>query len=125
MRLAIDASEEPYIIFHYFHSGQWGTEKFEDQGEGALLRSLLALLERQKFSLADIKGLAVRVGKGKFTSTRVAVTVANTLAFTNQLPIIPYHEFNEVALENAWREAVPGTYISAEYSAAPRIGQTT
>ena len=123
MYLAIDTSEEPYIIFHHYNCGQWRSETIEDRGEGALLRSLTLFLERLKFSLSDIKGLAVRVGKGKFTSTRIAVTVANTLAFTNKIPVVPYHEFNEAELIKAWQNATTGIYVSAEYSAEARIGK--
>jgi len=39
-------------------------------------------LNEQNVSLKQLKGLGVVVGRGRFTATRVAVTVVNTLAYS-------------------------------------------
>ena len=52
------------------------------------LSSMVEFLDRQAVSLDSLKGIVVVSGPGSFTATRLMVTIANTLAFTKQLPIV-------------------------------------
>lgn len=45
------------------------------------------LLQAQNRSLADIDGLVAFAGPGSFTGLRIGLTVANTLAYSLQMPI--------------------------------------
>ncbi len=55
-----------------------------------LLPAIEGLLKSQKLSLQDLHFLCVGRGPGSFTGTRVAVCLAKTLAFANQIPLVPF-----------------------------------
>lgn len=46
------------------------------------------LLDKNSYSWHDIKGLVVYKGPGSFTGLRIGATVANTLAYSLDIPII-------------------------------------
>jgi len=81
------------------------------------------LLKKVKKQLADVTGLAVIIGKGSFTSTRVAVTLANTLALALQIPVAAV----EGGKKERWLEILSlrkkGEYILAQYSGPANIGK--
>ncbi|HEY2810615.1 MAG TPA: tRNA (adenosine(37)-N6)-threonylcarbamoyltransferase complex dimerization subunit type 1 TsaB [Rhabdochlamydiaceae bacterium] len=52
-----------------------------------LLPSLAVLLQEKGLALQDIASLAVGVGPGSYTGTRVGVTVARTLSFGLNIPL--------------------------------------
>lgn len=66
-------------------------------------------------------GMAVLVGKGSFTSTRIAVTVANTMAYALNTKVTAVQ-----SLEGDWVEQIDkaseGVFVSAIYSGEPNIG---
>nr|MDD2807104.1 tRNA (adenosine(37)-N6)-threonylcarbamoyltransferase complex dimerization subunit type 1 TsaB [Patescibacteria group bacterium] len=53
-----------------------------------LLALIDKILRNNKVKLATIKGIAVVKGPGSFTSLRIGVVVANTLAWSLKLPIL-------------------------------------
>lgn len=74
----------------------------------------------------DLKGIMVVVGEGGFTSTRLAVTVANTFGYVLQIPLMT---ITSDQVQSA-QELIPelekkpkGQYISATYSGEPNIGK--
>lgn len=72
----------------------------------------------------DIVGIAAVVGAGTFTSTRLAVTVANTFAYVHQIPVVGVTDTADMSAIAAKIEAAtPGQFISATYSGMPRIGK--
>lgn len=62
-----------------------------EAGRG-LAKGLLSFLETelasQSKSWADVSGLAVFQGPGSFTGLRIGITVMNSLAYANGLPIV-------------------------------------
>ena len=121
MFLAIDLSGDG-VWLAWYRGGEWHTVSYPYDSEGALLRSIGILLNTESVQLADVMGIAVRVSKGKFTATRIAVTVANTLAYSLHIPVVAYKEFDGPNLIKMLQEAQPDLYVSAEYSAEARIG---
>lgn len=87
-----------------------------------LLAAIVDLLEQKNLSVADLEGVAVVVGQGSFTSVRIAVTIANTLAFTNKIPVVGIMDVNFPELSQIIAATPVGQYISAQYSAPPLIG---
>jgi len=71
--------------------GEW---RYDDQWEAArglakgLLGYLQAHLEKNGKSWADISGIVAFQGPGSFTGLRIGLTVLNTIANANQLPIV-------------------------------------
>jgi tRNA threonylcarbamoyladenosine biosynthesis protein TsaB len=53
-----------------------------------LLSTIRDRLSSQDAGWADIKGIVVYQGPGSFTGLRIGLTVANTLAYGQQIPII-------------------------------------
>ncbi|OGH68841.1 MAG: hypothetical protein A3I29_01570 [Candidatus Magasanikbacteria bacterium RIFCSPLOWO2_02_FULL_44_11] len=123
MYIAIDTGENERIVFRFFSGKDWQRFEYPYQNEDALLVGLNELLKQHQAKLADITGLAVRVGKGRFTATRVAITMANTLAFALRIPVISYTESSPANLEKRLSETPSGQYAQAEYSAPASIGK--
>lgn len=65
--------------------------KIENQSDDLLL-ILEKFLKKNKIVLQDLKVILVNLGPGSFTGTRVGVTVANTLAWTLNIPIYGYQK---------------------------------
>jgi len=120
MYLAIDNSDLEKVIL-YYNNGNLRQKHFAPRGAGSLLEIINKFL--QEGGQTKLEGLAVVLGKGRFTATRVATTTANTLGFAWQIPVIG------VAAETPWEEVVKliketpvGRYIVPAYSGAARIG---
>ncbi len=122
MYLGIDNSEEEKIIFFKWENNDFLIEEKPMHESRDLLLSLRSLLTENNLSFQDLEGLAVRTGAGKFTSTRVAVTVVNTLGFALKIPVVGVGVITKDTVEKI-REASPGIYVSATYSGEPNIGK--
>jgi len=65
---------------------------YEWQADRELARGLLAFLRdkmaEHQASFDDISAVGVMKGPGSFTGLRIGLTVANTIAFDRQLPIV-------------------------------------
>lgn len=55
-----------------------------------LLPSIQALLQSCNLNLSKISYIAVGIGPGSYTGTRVGATVAKTLSFALNIPLIPF-----------------------------------
>jgi tRNA A37 threonylcarbamoyladenosine modification protein TsaB len=90
-----------------------------------LLAALDTSLSESAHTIADVMGIAVYVGVGSFTSTRIAVTVTNAIVYAKHIcacttPVAAITDLPSIARQLS--RAVPGQYISATYSGDPRIG---
>ncbi|MFH0857268.1 MAG: hypothetical protein V1848_00790 [Candidatus Magasanikbacteria bacterium] len=123
MYLRIDMSVNNVISLALFQ----GKEKICKSYEGRnreLLESLSTFLEEEKKSPKDIQGIAVVVGVGSFTSTRIATVIANVFGFVENIPIIRIFEDEKekyALLEKKLKKQKKGVYISAKYSGEPNI----
>lgn len=61
---------------------------FGYQNSGTLLPEIEKGLKNLKLTLADFHYIAVGVGPGSYTGIRIGATVAKTLAFPHQIPLI-------------------------------------
>lgn len=52
------------------------------------LQTIHLFLEKHQISLKDVKRIFVVPGPGSFTASRVSVTIVNTIAFTQNIPVI-------------------------------------
>jgi tRNA A37 threonylcarbamoyladenosine modification protein TsaB len=88
-----------------------------------LLVSLDKAFSKMRAKLKDLKGLGVVVGAGRFTATRLAVTMANTLAYSLNIPVValPKNWDAAKAFKNI-RQAKPGRYALPKYSGEAHIG---
>jgi len=121
MKILIDNSNENEIIIcAKIH--KWKKFVIKNKAQKSLLVILEHFLSKNKKKLTDITGIAVVVGKGRFTATRVAVTVTNTLGHALNIPVVPVISNNEELVEEAFKKAKPGVFVSAKYSGEAHIG---
>lgn len=123
MHLIIDNSSQEKILFFISKKNAWEKHEYPAGNDGALLRSLESLLAEQRLTPSDLSGIAVRVGEGSFTATRIAVTAANTLAYSLKIPVIAVKTVDLEEVASLLKNTPVGQYATALYSAEPRIGK--
>lgn len=121
MYLLIDNSVDDKVVLQYCLDTNWVQVEFSTEGK-SLLELLDGFLKNLNKLVSDIKGIAVVVGKGRFTATRVATTMVNALAYTNSIPVLAVDGWYE-ELRADLLSAPSGIYISAKYSAPANIGK--
>jgi tRNA threonylcarbamoyladenosine biosynthesis protein TsaB len=83
---------------------------------------ILAILEEQKYSLADLKGIAIFKGPGSFTGLRIGISVANALAYGLDIPIVAAK--GDVWISEAVQLLIKGEnerIVLPEYGSLPHI----
>lgn len=68
--------------------------------------------------LKDLRAVAVRVGAGRFSGTRIATVTANALLFALGVPVLSMQPGQTV--QQALQSTLGG-YVKARYSAPPSI----
>ena len=53
-----------------------------------LLGKVISFLKKSNLQLSDLKGVAVFSGPGSFTNLRISHTLANTLAYSLEIPVV-------------------------------------
>ncbi len=125
MFLLVDTSGRDQISLTLF-KGAFVEQKNYSVPNRELLVSIENFLQANTLGAQDIEGVAVVVGAGSFTSTRIATTVANTWAYAKNIQIVGVTaaEASDLPkLEAKLLQAEPGIYISATYSGEPNIGK--
>lgn len=122
MYLRLDTSVRNQVSVTRLDSGvTWLVEVGHTQALAVIDQALVA------WSVAPqaVQGIAVVVGVGSFTATRVATTIANAWAFVCQTPVIGVGAGETLTEdEMAARCQVAARFVSALYSGAPAIGQS-
>ena len=85
---------------------------------------LKELLTRNGKQIKDVQGIVVFKGPGSFTGLRIGISVANTLAFALQFPIVGtvganWAETGVIRLQKQENDKI----VSPEYGALPHITQ--
>ncbi len=121
MILFIDNTDDEQVIFYYFLDNKFAQTSVKVKNNQDLLVSLDIFLSGLKMPLSAIAVLGVVVGVGKFTGTRLAVTMANTLAYSLKIPVISLEKnFDQQAALDLARVATVGTYVMPVYSGPAR-----
>ena len=123
MYLGIDSSEPDKITLYYSDQARCNRRDFSLLGEGSLLAAIHSLLNDLSQPLTLVTGIAVVVGHGRWTAIRVAVVVANSLAYTLSIPVASVGSPNELADSFLKLSTKPvGEYILPVYNGEARIG---
>ena len=122
MYFLIDNSQDEKTTFHFCLNTIWSQKEFFNNDRD-LLENLMTSLSDQKKQLSDLRGLAIVVGKGKFTATRIAATLANSLAYALKIPVLAIEDWYE-NLANDIKATPVGIYARARYSAPANIGKS-
>lgn len=125
MYLLIDTSVRDEIGLALFDQEKKIDTRVE-AGNRELLRVIDSLLTSSKKTIDEIAGIMVVVGEGSFTSTRLAVTVANSVAYAKQIPLLAISkdqaENPQALIEELAKQPVE-QYLSATYSGMPNLGK--
>ncbi len=123
MRLIIDNTEEEKIIFYFSLDNKFAQREYKKNKNNGVLFCVDKLLSSLGLSLKNIEWLGVVVGVGRFTGVRLAVTLANTLAYSLRIPVVALPKnFDKSSVFKKSGKAKVGTYIAPTYSAEARIG---
>ena len=123
MYILIDNTSDGEVIFLSALDTKLVQDRFVMDKAGGLLASLEQWLRKIGKTKSDIHGLGVVIGKGRFTLTRVAVTMANTLAFAFGAPVVGLSDSNYEVFMDKIKQIPVGQYVSAKYSGEANIGK--
>jgi tRNA A37 threonylcarbamoyladenosine modification protein TsaB len=124
MYLILDPSEEQQTRLVWSTNGElWQETSWSTTRSRNVLVGLEQFLNEKDCLLSAIKGLAIVVGKGRFTATRVAVIIANVLRFSLQIPVISLKEIPKNTGDiHAVFDSDSASYIHPRYSGLPHLG---
>lgn len=123
MLLFIDLSEPVAIRLGVYQGGAWSEHVTSFEHSGGLMGWIQDVFDSLGQPLSAISAIGVVLGKGRFTATRIAVTVANSLGFALQVPVVGVRDLdlNDELVKKL--ESTTGLqYVAAEYSAEAHIG---
>ncbi|MFH1286147.1 MAG: hypothetical protein ABII02_00095 [Candidatus Magasanikbacteria bacterium] len=123
MYLLIDTSQKEAIHLALFDKNEIFVASVRAQNR-ELLESIDSFFVSKDFEKEHLKGIVVVVGEGGFTSTRIAVTVANTFGYALQISLLAISKEQSLdpqALIEQTQSQPVGQYISASYSGEPNI----
>ena len=91
MLLALDTSTQ--ILSIALHDGEtllaeW-TQRADRQHSALLAPLIKQVMAQTEIDMTDLSALAVSIGPGSFTGTRIGVALAKGLAAVNDLPLVP------------------------------------
>lgn len=91
------------------------------------LQCLAERLDHTSHRLENFDGIVAVIGPGSFTSCRMSLMIANTIAFTQQIPIIPLENPERLAVEEllgscAWQTIAPKPFVVPVYDRVAHIG---
>lgn len=87
-----------------------------------LLAHIETLIKKQSAGFSDLAGTIVYEGPGSFTSLRIGLTVANTMAYAQNIPIVGTTGDDWIKLGlSKLKTAKPGDYVMPQYGAEANI----
>ena len=122
MFILVNNTNREEIVFYYLLDKDWIEKKFEVKNDLPVLFYFNKLLKSLKKKKRDLLGLAVLIGEGSFTSTRIAVTLVNTFGYALGIPVVGVREVKFEKLKEKITSTKVGQYVSAKYSGEPSIG---
>ena len=118
----IDNTNDGEVIFFSVLDTKLVQGNFTTSKTDTLLLRLEQWLKKVNKNKLDIRGLGVVVGKGRFTTTRVATTTANALGFALNVPVVGLADSDFDSFVDKIKQTSVGQYISAKYSGEAHIG---
>ena len=95
MILTINTIERDQIELGLFDGHNLYCFEFETANQSDdILHTIEGILSKQKLKLQNLTAILVHHGPGSYTGVRVGATVANTIAWTLNIPVLAYGEDN-------------------------------
>lgn len=125
MILAIRTDSQQAEIYLLTSTGEAVASKTWQAGHQLsqqILKAITQLLAKKKVALNQITGIIVYRGPGSFTSLRIGISVANALAYAQQVPIsgTTGEDWMNKGLATL-SKTKPGKFVIPEYGALPHI----
>ncbi len=124
MILAIRSDKPEAELYLYLKNNQVDTFRWKAHRKLAdeLLLKIEVLLKNNKIKLDELTGIVVFTGDGSFTGLRIGTTIANSLAYSLNIPIIESsgEDWITTGLVSL-KTAEPGKYVVPKYSKEPNI----
>jgi tRNA threonylcarbamoyladenosine biosynthesis protein TsaB len=90
------------------------------------LFELDSFLKEEKVELKDLEKVFVVSGPGSFTASRLSVTIANTISFVQDVPVVSIENEGDLSMEGLVEEFLKegeseSRFASPTYNKPPRI----
>lgn len=122
MFLFLNNHEEDKLAVSAWMNNKLVQRNYAVKKNNDFLLCLEKFLSSQKLTLKDLAGLGVVMGVGRFTATRLLVTMANALAYSLKIPVSRLdHNFDAQSALAQVKQAKTGKYILPVYSSEPHI----
>jgi tRNA threonylcarbamoyladenosine biosynthesis protein TsaB len=117
-----DKPEAEIGLFDADQKLEYKTWQAHRQLAETLLRELEALLQRHGKSINDVQAIIAYRGPGSFTGLRIGLTVANTLAYSLNIPIVGAEgeDWHNQGMDRLKRGETEHSVVP-EYGSAPHI----
>ena len=92
INLIIDAANEK-IIFAIITDARSYTTSYLNSRENfdKFMKLLLNFLEKEKISINDINKIFINLGPGKFTGTRISLSIVKAISLVNKITLIGFN----------------------------------
>jgi tRNA A37 threonylcarbamoyladenosine modification protein TsaB len=90
--LILDTSQKIGVLALYKEGFGFEKKEFESINQQKILIPMIdALLTESNLSLSDLTHIAICIGPGSFTGTRIGVMTAKTFSYALTIPLIPFN----------------------------------
>ena len=119
-------TDKPEAELHLFDANREEVDKLTWLADRKLADTLLTqiqnMLHKNNSELTDLTDIIVFTGEGSFTGLRIGSTVANTLAYSYDIPVVSSEgkDWVKDGLQNLLK-AQPGNYVVPKYHSEPNI----
>lgn len=123
MLVLIEVTAKERMALWYEKEGGWKKTRAVLVPRGGIAAAAAALFEEIGEPVTAATGIGVLIRSGRFTTIRLAATVANTLAFALQAPLAEVSSRCSLKdLRSVLAKTPLGRYILPAYPAPPRLG---
>ena len=123
--ITIDTSQKKGVVSLYREGFGFVKKEFDAlEQQKVLIHTIDTLLQESELLLSDLDQIAICIGPGSFTGTRIGAMTGKTFAYANKLPLkpfnslLPYHTPNTLTLLHTKDEscfAFDGTTLKKIY----------
>lgn len=122
MFLILDNSQENKINLSLQVNKKFVQRNYAVARNRDFLHSVNLFLSGLKLKPSNLTGLGMVMGQGKFTATRLLVTMANTLAYSLKIPILRLTDSPKgESIVDMPTESEIGQYILPVYASEPHV----
>lgn len=122
--LLIDSSQDTsHLALFQGHAILQHIESKDLSQSNFLLPTINNLLKNYNLTLKNLKAIAICIGPGSFTGTRIGVMTAKTLSYATKIPLIPFYSLLGYTdhLHKPLIAAKRGSYFTLDDNNSPKL----